>query len=80
LLAVKLFECGSILSGRRLLAQGYELDREGTALMPTNLPDPRKRKAQEIEDTVMNVMSIVVKVAMAISCAMIIWTFWFARG
>jgi hypothetical protein len=48
--------------------------------MPTNLPDPLKRKTQEIEDRFMNVVFIVVKVAMAISCAMIIWTLWYAKG
>jgi hypothetical protein len=46
--------------------------------MPTNLPDPRKRKAKEIEDRFLNVVFAVVKVAMAISCAMIIWMVWYA--
>ena len=46
--------------------------------MPTNLPDPLKRKRQEIEDKFMNVVFVAVKVAIAFSCAMIIWAFWYA--
>jgi hypothetical protein len=53
---------------------------EGFALMPTNLPDPQKRKDRELEDTFTNAMFIVVYLAMVIATAMIVWLVWFARG
>jgi hypothetical protein len=58
--------------------RGHELDRKSTAPMPTNLPDPRKRKMQEIRDKLLNVIFVVLKAAMTVSGAMIIWKVWYA--
>jgi hypothetical protein len=42
--------------------------------MPTNLPDPRKRKAQASEDTLVYVMIAVMVVGMVIACAIVGWS------
>jgi hypothetical protein len=41
--------------------------------MPTNLPDPRKRKATESEQTSVYVMMAVLVVAMLIASSLIAW-------
>jgi hypothetical protein len=52
----------------------HELDRESAALMPTNLPDPRKRKAQASEEPLLYVMVAVMVVGMIIALAIVGWS------
>jgi hypothetical protein len=47
--------------------------------MPTNLPDPRDRKADANHETFLAALFVVVKVAMAIATAIIIWSVWYAN-
>jgi hypothetical protein len=47
--------------------------------MPTNLPDPRDRKADANHETFLAALFVVVKVAMIIATAMIIWSVWYAN-
>jgi hypothetical protein len=54
--------------------EGHELDSESTALMPTNLPDPRKRKAQASEEPLLYVMVAVMVVGMIIALAIVGWS------
>jgi hypothetical protein len=48
--------------------------------MPTNLPDPRNRKTDANRETFLAALFVVVKVAMVIATAVIIWSVWFANG
>jgi hypothetical protein len=42
--------------------------------MPTNIPDPRKRKAQANEELLVYVMINVMVVGMVIACAIVGWS------
>jgi hypothetical protein len=43
--------------------------------MPTNLPDPRKQKPDESRDTLLTVLFGVVRLAVILAVAIIIWSF-----
>jgi hypothetical protein len=43
--------------------------------MPTNLPDPRK-PPRKTEETILNGLVVWIVVAMAIACAILIWSKW----
>jgi flagellar basal body-associated protein FliL len=45
--------------------------------MPTNLPDPQRRKEQESRDKLLRVILVFVGIALLIAVAMIVW--WRAR-
>ena len=47
--------------------------------MPTNLPDPRKRESLDPEEPFLKWLLLMLRVAMAVAFATIIWSFWFAR-
>jgi hypothetical protein len=48
--------------------------------MPTNLPDPGHRKTDGHRETFLATLFAVVKVAMVIATAMIVWSLWYANG
>ena len=43
-------------------------------MMPTNLPDPPRRKQQESRDKLLKVLFVFVKIALVIAFAMIVWS------
>jgi hypothetical protein len=47
--------------------------------MPTNLPDPRQRKPNEKDEALRSTLLLALRVGLAITVAMIIWSF-FADG
>jgi hypothetical protein len=63
--------------GRAAISRSRRVD--GAFEMPTNLPDPKKRETSERRNTILTVFLSVLRIALLIAIAMIVWSF-FAEG
>jgi hypothetical protein len=48
--------------------------------MPTDLPDPRQRKPNEMDEALRRALLMALTVGLAMAAAMIIWSLLFADG
>jgi hypothetical protein len=55
-------------------------DRVIACFMPTDLPDPRKRKPNEMDEALRSALLMALTVGLAIAAAMIIWSFFSPDG
>ena len=63
--------------GRAAISRSRRVD--GAFEMPTNLPDPQKRKTSESPNIILTGFLNVLRIALLIAIAMIVWSF-FAQG